>query len=87
MGYTLLLVLLGGLVGAFLGWFAFKQYNKFFSRKLEKRARGVIDGDIENKFELDGKKEDVNTFIFREKEGDEFVETKIKLTNLKNEIQ
>lgn len=71
MGATLLLVCVGILAGAGIGVYGAKVSHKMFNKNLEKRLIKVIKGDLPNKYEMDGKKQNVNVFVLREKDGSE----------------
>ena len=69
MGYTLFFVLLAIIVGAGIGFVGEKASNKVSNKLLGIKLKKVIDGKIPNKFEIDGKKVNVNTFILRTESG------------------
>ena len=72
---TILAIIIGSFLGILLGVYGVKRfYTKFLNKKLERGAIQVMMGDRKNTFEIDGKKKDVNVFIFRnEKESEEKV--------------
>ncbi len=74
----ILLVPLGIIFGAGIGYLSAIQIGKIYNVILSRRARKMINGKIDNKYELDGKKQDVNTFIVRDKKDKEVI---VKLTS------
>ena len=78
MGYALLLIPVGIAIGVGIGVIGAKASNKVFNSLLEKRALKMLKGKIDNKYELDGERLDVNVFKFRNKNGEEDT---IKLRN------
>ncbi len=73
----ILLIPLGIVFGAGIGYFSAIQIGKIHNGYLSRRARKMINGKIDNKYELDGKKQDVNTFILSDKKDKEVI---VKLT-------
>ncbi len=79
---SFLLIVLGIIGGAILGReigiFASRKFEKVLERKLQNRAIKMMNGEIENKFEIDGKKKDVNIFTYRLENGKEETKNLIK---------
>ncbi len=69
----ILLIPLGIVFGAGVGYLSAIQIGKIHNVILSRRARKMIEGKINNKYELDGKKQDVNTFIVQDKKDKEIV--------------
>ncbi len=72
-----LVLILGSALGFGIGYLAVSQFNRISNKILLKRAGKMVDGKIDNKYELDGKKQDVHIFKSRDKKG---TETIINLT-------
>ncbi len=79
---TILLIPLAFIIGASLGYSSVKLFTVMFDKILTKRARAVINGKLANKYELDGKRQDVNTFILNDKKDKRIVVELTKLTKL-----
>jgi len=68
-----LVIVLGSALGFGIGYLAVSQFNRISNKILLKRAKKMVEGKIDNKYELDGKKQDVYIFRSRDEKGKETV--------------